>query len=228
MSATVLVIAAHPDDEALGPGGTLACHVKNGDKVFACILCGQADARAGHPGTEKLALHTRRSAARLGIQDFMSFDFPNIRFNTVPLLEIVAAIEEAIRKFHPDVVYTHYRGDLNSDHQMVSDATATAIRLPERDSQRGRGLPIIRRVLAYETPSSTDWALGSTFVPNVYVDIAATMETKLAACREYEGMLRAYPHPRSEEGIRLLAQNRGMACGQEFAEAFMLLREVLA
>lgn len=228
MSTNVLVIAAHPDDEAIGPGGTLARHAKNGDSVFGCILCGKADARTGHPGVEELTVHARRSAKRLGMRDFMTFNFPNIRFNTVPLLEIVEAIEEAIQKCSPQIIYTHYRSDVNADHQIVSDATAAAIRLPERRSGRASGLPVIKRILAYETPSSTDWSLAPAhpFAPNVYVDIAETLEIKIAACREYEGMLRTYPHPRSEEGIRLLAQNRGMAAGLRFAEAFVLLREI--
>ena len=228
MSANVLVIAAHPDDEVIGPGGTLARHARDGDSVFGCILCGKADARAGHPGTDRLTSHMRRAAESLGIRDYLTFDFPNIRFNTVPELELVGAIEEAIVKFRPEIVYTHHPSDVNSDHRIVFRASVAAIRLPERGSARGNGLPVIRRVLAYETASSTDWSLAapSPFAPNVYVDISATLEKKIEACKEYEGVLRSYPHPRSEEGMRILAEYRGMAARLRFAEAFVLLREI--
>lgn len=228
MAKNVLVIAAHPDDEVLGPGGTLARHAREGDGVFACILCREADARAGHPGADRLADHIRRAAERIGIRDCVTFDFPNVRFNTVPALELVQAIEEAILRFQPEVVYTHHRGDVNADHRAAFDATAAAIRLPERAGERGRALRPVRRVLAYETPSSTDWSLtrADPFVPNVYVDISGTFETKIAACKEYQGVLRQYPHPRSEEGLRALAQHRGMAASLPFAEAFVLLREI--
>jgi LmbE family N-acetylglucosaminyl deacetylase len=224
----VLVISAHPDDEILGAGGTLAKHARNGDSVYACILCVAAGARAIHPGEEKLKDHMRKAGKIVGIKDWMTYTYPNVKFNTVPGLELVQSIETAIIQYRPEVIYTHHWSDVNIDHQAVSQATLGAVRLPERGRAASKGLTVVRRVLAYEIPSSTDWAMASDqpFVPTVFSDISDTFDTKIAALREYEGVLRPFPHPCSEEGIKAQAQVRGVASATRLAEAFVLMREL--
>lgn len=224
----VLVISAHPDDEILGAGGTLAKHVKNGDTVYACILCVAAGARALHPGEQALKDHMRNAGRIIGIKDWTTYTFPNVKFNTVAGLELVQSIEKAIVQYRPDVVYTHHWSDVNIDHQAVCQATLGAVRLPERGRAASKGLNIVRKVLAYEIPSSTDWAMGhpNPFMPTVFSDITETFDTKIAALREYEGVLRPFPNPCSEEGLKALAQTRGMASTFRLAEAFVLLREL--
>ncbi len=224
----VLVISAHPDDEVLGAGGTLAKHVRNGDSVYACILCVAAGARAVHPGEQALKDHMRSAGKIIGIKDWTTYTFPNVKFNTVPGLELVQSIEKAIVQYRPDVIYTHHWSDVNIDHQAVCQATLGAVRLPERGREGSKGLNVVKRVLAYEIPSSTDWAMGhpAPFMPTVFTNIEETFDTKLAALREYDGVLRPFPHPCSEEGLRAYAHTRGMASACRLAEAFVLLREI--
>jgi LmbE family N-acetylglucosaminyl deacetylase len=181
-----------------------------------------------HPGEQALDGHMRRAGAHLGIREWMTHKFPNVKFNTVPHLELVQAIEQAIVKFRPETIYTHHASDVNDDHKATCHATVAALRLPERGRPASKDLAVVKRVLAYEVPSSTDWSLasGATFRPTVFVDATATFDAKMAAVREYQGVLRPFPHPCSEEGLRSLAQVRGMASACRLAEAFELLREV--
>jgi LmbE family N-acetylglucosaminyl deacetylase len=224
----VLVIAAHPDDEILGAGGTLAKHARAGDSVYACILCVAAGARAIHPGEAALKDHMRNAGNIIGIKDWTTYLYPNVKFNTVPTLELVQSIEKAIVQYRPEIIYTHHWSDVNIDHQAVHQATLGAVRLPERARAASKGLTVVRKVLAYEIPSSTDWAMGNPhpFMPTVFCDISKTFDTKIDALRQYEGVLRPFPNPCSEVGIHALAQTRGMASACNLAEAFVLLREI--
>ncbi|MBI5298916.1 MAG: PIG-L family deacetylase [Deltaproteobacteria bacterium] len=165
----------------------------------------------------------------MGIKDILFFDFPNIKMNTVSTLDIVQAIEKAIVEVRPEVVYTHHRGDVNDDHRVVSEATMAAIRLPERGTVPGLPRNLIRRVLCYPAPSSTDWAPlypDTAFLPNVFVDIKGFLETKIKALQCYGNVMREYPHPRSIEAVTAQAKVYGVQAGLEMAEAFVLIREL--
>ena len=228
MSKNVLVVGAHPDDEILGAGGTLIRHARSGDKVFSCILSEGATARYGEDMIPVLREHVKKAGDIIGISDVVFHDFENIRMNAVPALEVVRAVELAILKFRPEIIYTHSSGDVNMDHRVVFDAVVAAMRLPER---RRHDLPInmIKKVYCFETPSSTDWApplAGHAFMPNFFVDVKDTIDTKLEALKVYETETKRYPHPRSLEAIKMRANIRGIECGMEFAEAFMLIREL--
>lgn len=218
----ILVVAAHPDDETLGAGGTIAWHTARGDTVWVCILSEGASSR--HDRVEQQLECARRACDVLGVENLVLVGLPDQRLDTLSLLDVITPIEECIDALRPDVVLTHFGGDVNEDHRLVSRATMVATR-PVAGSS-------VRRVCAFEIPSSTDWAPpvpGSVFAPNVYVDISGTLDVKLTAMKAYadtfRSELRPYPHPRSIEALTAYAQRHGVVSGQLAAEPFMLLRE---
>lgn len=218
---TVLVVAAHPDDEVLGAGGTLARHVHCGDQVHALLVADGATSRYETGMAEVLAKCTRRSAQVLGFASVDQLSLPDQRLDTVPLLDVTREVEKVVDRVRPDVVYTHFPGDVNADHGVVARAAWTAC--------RPYVLPGLRLFAAFETPSSTEWAWpvqGSTFEPALFVDVASTLEEKLDAMSCYETELRDYPHPRSLRALRERAAYWGSRVGRQSAEAFQVLREV--
>lgn len=218
----ILCIAAHPDDEALGCGGTLARHAAAGDEVAVCLVAEGLTSRAGGSDAAalaELAAAARRAHALLGVRETRLLGLPDNRLDALPRLEVIQRIEQVIAEVQPDVVYTHAAADLNLDHQIVHEAVLTACRpLP------GQG---VKRILCFEVPSSTEWrGAGSApaFAPNWFVDISATLAAKRAALGEYAGEMRPWPHARSIEACEHLARWRGASVGVEAAEAFMLAR----
>jgi LmbE family N-acetylglucosaminyl deacetylase len=216
----VLIVVAHPDDEVLGCGGTVAALAAKGAEIYSCILCSKVTARAGKPDDSSLYDHVLRAQRELGIADTSFADFPNIAFNTVPHLELVRRIEESMLDTDPSVVITHHPGDLNNDHLHTSLACQAAARVSQR-----RGQKLALQGLYYmEVPSSTDWALpghGIPFVPTSFCEIgSAGLAGKLKALAHYEGVMRPYPHSRSAEAITGLAAYRGAQSGTMYAEAF--------
>lgn len=229
MSDTVLVVAAHPDDEVLGCGGTIARHVRQGDRVAVIILAEGVTSRAAarDAGKDKgalqaLAAAARRACAILGVQDVTLHDFPDNRMDSLALLEVVKVIEHHVDRLQPQVVYTHHGGDVNTDHCITYQAVITACR-PQPDC-------CVKKILCFETPSSTEWQpplLGATFSPNWFVDISGVLPTKAEALAAYETELRQWPHPRSVKAIEHLAGWRGAMVGVEAAEAFEVARCVV-
>ena len=211
--STVLAIGAHPDDEVLGPGGTLARHADAGATVHVLVVTEGVSAQYDDDSlVETKREEARRCADRLGVSEVPFGDLPDMRLDDVPHVEVNAVIESAIDEVEPDVVYTHARNEVNRDHVAVHESTLVATR-------PGSG---VDRVLAYETPSSTEWTGGSTprFRPSVYVDIDPVLDRKVEAFAAYETETRAYPHPRSAEALRARARSRGTEAGFEAAEAF--------
>ncbi|HWK90617.1 MAG TPA: PIG-L deacetylase family protein [Longimicrobium sp.] len=223
----VLAVVAHPDDELLGCGATLRRLANEGHDVYSVVLCSQADARHSRPELERLQQVAGESSRMVGIKDTLNYDFPNIRFNTVPHLEMVKAVEDAIVRFRPEWIFAHHPGDLNVDHRVAYEATMSAVRLPQRMS-RGLDPSLIRKVFLFEVLSSTDWAMpiDTPFRPNAFFDVRATFEDKMAALEAFEGALKPYPHSRSAENVRHLAHVRGAQIGIELAEAFSLVHDV--
>jgi len=217
----VLVVAAHPDDEVLGCGGTLVRHVSAGDAVHVLIVAQGVLARKS-ASAEDLALHreaANRAAEAMGVKSLTLGDFPDNRLDSVDRLDVTRFIEERVAATLPQTVYTHHYGDANVDHRRVAECALTACRPLPGSS--------VKRVLLFETPSSTEWGnAANAFTPNWFVDISATLDRKLAAVREYAGELRDFPHPRSEDGVTHLARWRGATAGVEAAEAFVLARSV--
>jgi LmbE family N-acetylglucosaminyl deacetylase len=218
----VLTVAAHPDDETLGAGGTMAWHTARGDTVWVCILSDGVTSR--HDKVDLQAECARRACDTLGVDRLVMVGLPDQRLDTLCLLDVITPIERCIEELQPDVVLTHFPGDVNEDHRLVARATMVATR-PVAGSP-------VRKVCAFEIPSSTDWAPpipGSIFAPNVFVDIEDTLDTKLLAMKAYSAThvseVRPYPHPRSVEALTAYAQRHGVAAGLMAAEPFMLLRE---
>jgi LmbE family N-acetylglucosaminyl deacetylase len=223
----VIVIAAHPDDEVLGCGATAARLVQEKHEVHFAIMgegITSRHAQRAEADTKQLeALHRQAhaSAAKLGVKDVILQKLPDNRLDTVPLLEVVKIVEGLIEQIKPEVIFTHHPGDLNVDHGVIHRAVLTATR--PVSGQR------VREVYAFEVPSSTDWAFGGVqpaFRPNVFVDVDATLEAKLAAMACYESERREFPHPRSTEALRAVAMHWGSVAGCHAAEAFELVRSV--
>jgi len=225
MNETILVIAAHPDDEMLGCGGTIRLLVDAGAEAHVAFLADGVSSR-DQDKKEEDELSVRRSAARkscdiLGIKDIFFGEFPDNRMDTVALLDIVKCVENLINQYKPDIVFTHHAGDLNVDHRRVHEAVITACR-PQT------GHPV-HTLLFFEIPSSTEWQIpgsGLAFEPNWFRDITSTLERKLEALDAYAVEMRKWPHPRSREGIEHLAKWRGATVGVSAAEAFMLGRRL--
>jgi LmbE family N-acetylglucosaminyl deacetylase len=223
----ILCVAAHPDDELLGCAATLRKLKNEGHSVYTCILCGMVDARHGRPDLGALKRVSETAERIIGIDDSVKFAFPNIRFNTVPHLEIVQAVEKAIEQFRPQWVFTHHPSDLNVDHRVCYEATMAAIRLPQRLSH-DMPTTMIRRVYLFEVLSSTDWAapVERAFQPNSFFDVESTIDAKVAALEAFDGALKPFPHSRSSNNVRHLAYVRGAQAGVTMAEAFSLVRDV--
>lgn len=218
----VLVIGAHPDDEVLGAGGTIARHVQEGDQVCVLIL---TDGVTSHHQETALQKAAARNACRtLGTTDVRFVDLPDQRLDGVPLLEVIRPISAVITELRPAVVYTHHRGDANQDHRTAFAATLVATR-PFGDTP-------VQRLLCYEVASSTEWGppfAEWAFLPTVYVDISQTLEIKVRAFEAYRDTfvseVKPFPHPRSPEGVRIYALHHGIVAGLRAAEAFILVRE---
>jgi LmbE family N-acetylglucosaminyl deacetylase len=217
----VLVIAAHPDDEALGCGGTMARHALVGDSVDVVFMADGVFSRAAAD------LDARRDSARtacaiLGAAAPTFFEFPDQKLDTVGFLEIVQAIEPVIAKLQPTVIYTHHGGDLNLDHRIVHQAVMTALRPMPAST--------CRAIYAFEVASSTEWAssaIGEAFRPDHFVDITATIDRKFEALHAYAQEMRDFPHARSYDALRALAVVRGTGVGLRAAEAFVTLRSIV-
>ncbi|HEY8357826.1 MAG TPA: PIG-L deacetylase family protein [Ramlibacter sp.] len=222
MSRTVLVVAAHTDDEVLGCGGTLARHVAEGDSVHAIFLADGVSSRDGaaHGEAERRDAAARHAHQILGLASATCLGMPDNKLDSLPLLQIVQSLEAAISKISPTTVYTHHHGDLNIDHAVTHQAVMTACR-PLPGSR-------VREILSFEVMSSTEWATPGRhpFLPNHYVDITPFMAVKMAAMRAYELEMRDEPHSRSFAHIEHLARHRGCSVGVGAAEAFMLVRSL--
>jgi LmbE family N-acetylglucosaminyl deacetylase len=218
---TVLVVAAHPDDEVIGCGGTIARHVAQGDTVHLVLMADGVTSRQA--SAHDLALRNeaaRKAHAVLGITNVVSLGFPDNRMDSLPLLDIVRPLEKIVQEVMPAIVYTHHRNDLNIDHRLTYQAVMTACRpLPHGP---------VTEILAFEVVSSTEWAGpgGAPYEPNVFVDISETWETKKKALDAYGMEMRPAPHARSVENIEALARYRGSSVGMQMAESFILMRSL--
>lgn len=216
----VLVIAAHPDDETIGAGGTLARHIAASDEVHWCVVTQAYEPQWSAAVIDEAARQVRDVTAVYGFKSVIKLGFPTVKLNTLPYIDLSSALQRVVDDVQPEVVYTTPADDINLDHRVVYESTLVATRpLP--------GCPV-KRLLCYEIAPTARFGLpvGSRgFLPNVFVDIADYLDKKLAAMACYKTELREYPHPRSIEGLRLLAQERGLSVGLPAAECFQLIRE---
>lgn len=213
-----LVVVAHPDDEVLGAGATIHKLIKEGNKVAIVTMANHAAARANISDT--LAEDQKKAFEIMGVKKSYATDFPNIKMNTVPHLDLVQFIERCIEDFGAEAIITHHPSDTNNDHVVTSYAVQAACRL----FQRKENVPNLKELLYLEIPSSTEWSFDSSknrFTPNYFVEIGKDgVELKLKAIAAYKGVMRPYPHPRSSEAIEGLAAYRGSQAGCKYAEAF--------
>lgn len=214
----ILFVVAHPDDEVLGAGATIGKFIGEGHNVAVATMANHAAARANISAT--LDDDQKKAMEIMGVTKCYAADFPNIKMNTVPHLELVQFIERCIEDFGAEAIFTHHPSDTNNDHVQTSYAAQAAARL----FQRREGLPCLKRFAYMEVLSSTEWAFDSSanrFMPNYFVEIGESgVETKLKALAAYSGVMRPYPHPRSEKAIKGLAAYRGAQAGCNYAEAF--------
>jgi LmbE family N-acetylglucosaminyl deacetylase len=223
----ILVIAAHPDDEVLGCGGTIARLAAEGASISILILANGLTSRSDFDAAkeqEQLGVHhgrARLATKLLGAKEVNIAGFPDQKMDALPLLDITQAIEREVARVRPEIVFTQHGGDLNMDHVITFRATMTATRPVAGNS--------IRKLYAYEIPSSTDWAFkqfSPPFEPNVFMDIEGSLEKKIQAMQIYESEARAFPHPRSPEILRATAQRWGSHVGLRAAEAFECVWEI--
>ncbi|MGQ4554920.1 PIG-L family deacetylase [Halobellus sp. GM3] len=216
MPQTVLAVGAHPDDEVLGPGGTLAKHADTGDEVHALIVTeGTTTQYDDESLVEQKRTAARSCADRLGLKDVHFGDLTDMKLDATAHIKVNSVIEQTVEVVNPDVIYTHSPHEVNKDHVAVYESTLVA-------SRPGSG---VDRIYAYETPSSTEWTGGDRrqFFPNRYVNISGYVDTKVKSFIEYNTEVREFPHPRSERAIRARATTRGVEAGFEAAEAFSLV-----
>lgn len=223
----MLVVAAHPDDELLGCGGTIARFASEGCDIHIAVLADGEGSRHGDPRTSPSLQEqraTRRAAAQLGAgiigaQSVDFGEFPDNRMDSVDLLDIVKSVEALIERYRPDTVLSHHNGDVNIDHRRTHEAVIAACR-PQPDHP-------VKTLLFFEIPSSTEWqvpGMAPAFVPNWFVDISGQLEVKQRALEAYASEMRPWPHSRSYEAVEHLARWRGAAAGFAAAEAFVLGR----
>lgn len=222
----VLIIAAHPDDEVLGLGGTIAKHTKNGDEVHLLIITDGSTSQ--YKKSKELSKiidnkkkETEDCAKILGISTIIYGNLPDMKLDITPHIEINEVIENAINIIKPDIVYTHFWGDVNQDHIQVFNSTLVAVRPMVNQS--------VKEIYCYNVPSSTEWGSYNQFVafsPNTFVDISKYFDIKQKAIECYKTELRNYPHPRSIECIKNYDKDCGLKVGVKMAESFVMIRNI--
>ena len=225
-----MLVVAHPDDEILGPGATFYRLIKDFNITTHVVILGEgitsrAEVRDPELWEEQLAQHKRNIAnaqKSIGYHSVSAHDFPDNRFDSVALLDIIKTIEHEKKSFLPDVIFTHHGGDVNVDHQRTFEAVITCSRPMQHET--------VKTIITFETMSGTEWRASTDprhFVPNLFVAVSVEgVNAKINAMESYEFEKRAYPHPRSPEALKIVAQRWGIAYGVKFAEAFCVVRSI--
>jgi LmbE family N-acetylglucosaminyl deacetylase len=226
----ILVVVAHPDDELLGLGASMHKLINDQNCKVRVIILGEgitsrSDEREPEQWKEELKIHKQnieQARKAIGYESVGIYDFPDNRFDTVALLDIIKVIEKEKEIFQPEIIFTHHGGDVNIDHQRTFEAVITATR-PMEDE-------IVKTVITFETPSGTEWIASSDpkkFTPNLFIEVSEkNLNAKINGMESYEFEKRKYPHPRSPEALMILAQYRGIIVGKKFAEAFTIIRSI--
>lgn len=226
----ILIVVAHPDDELLGLGATMyqlnneySCETRV--VILGEGITSRADVRDPDKWDRELKIHReniKNAQVAIGYGSVELYDFPDNRFDTVALLDIIKVVEKEKNDFGPDAIFTHHGGDVNVDHQRTFEAVITATR-PMKDEQ-------VKTVITFETPSGTEWRAATDpkhFVPNMYVSVSEeALQAKISGMECYEFEKRQYPHPRSPEALKIQAQRLGVVVGKYYAEAFTIVRSI--
>jgi len=226
----ILLVVAHPDDELLGLGGTMHRLINNCNCTVRVVILGEGlTSRSNKRDTEhwkkQLEIHRNNiydAQKAIGYQSVGIYDFPDNRFDSVDLLDIIKVIEKEKAAFEPTIIFTHHGGDVNIDHQRTFEAVITASRPMSHEKTQ--------TIIAFETPSGTEWRASSDpkhFIPNLFFEIDEEgLDAKIKGMESYEFEKRKYPHPRSPEALKIQAQRWGIVIGKPLAEAFMLIRNI--
>lgn len=226
--AKILLVVAHPDDELLGCGATMHKLITENNCSIRAVILGEgitsrSDKREPEKWDEELKQHKNNiyeAAKHIGFESIGIYNFPDNRFDTVALLDLIKVVEKEKQTFNPEIIFTHHGGDLNIDHQRTFEAVITATRPMENENVKG--------IITFETPSGTEWRASSDpkhFIPNFFAEITeANLSAKINAMESYKFEKREYPHPRSPKALKILAQRYGVMLGCEYAEAFNIVR----
>lgn len=226
----ILLIVAHPDDELLGLGGSMNRLISDYGATVHVVILGEgitsrSEQRNVKEWEEQLRVHReniRQAQSKIGFHSVSIYDFPDNRFDSVALLDIIKVVEKEKEEFQAEVIFTHHGGDVNVDHQRTFEAVITATRPMKHE--------LVKTIITFETPSGTEWRAPTDprhFLPNFFMSISEeNLNQKILGMECYEFEKRAYPHPRSPEALKIQAQRWGVAIGSELAEAFCLIRQV--
>lgn len=215
----ILIIAPHPDDEVIGCGGTILKHIQKKDEVYCVFFTKYADNNSG------LILERNKEidvvSKKLSFTKYFKLEYITATLDKEPLNKLIADVGTVFKEIQPNVVYVPFPGDIHSDHKVVFNASVACTKWFR--------YPSVRKVLCYETVSETDFFISpeiNNFSPNLFVDITPFMEKKIEIASIYKSEFGEHPFPRNSRNIKALATIRGASCGSEFAEAFMLLKEI--
>lgn len=226
----IMLVVAHPDDELLGLGATMHKLIKQYSCKVKVVILGEgitsrSDTRDQKLWAKELAIHKKNihnAAKAIGYHEVKTYDFPDNRFDSVALLDIVKAVEKEKGEFKPEIIFTHHGGDTNIDHRQTYDAVITATRPMAHEC--------VKTIITFETPSSTEWQAfnyPNYFKPNLFIEVSKKdVLAKIKGMESYEFEKRKYPHPRSPEALEIQCQRNGVIVGKEYAEAFMLIRSI--
>jgi LmbE family N-acetylglucosaminyl deacetylase len=226
----IMVVVAHPDDELLGCGATFNKLVTEFNSNVRVVILGEgitsrSDVRDKEQWEAELKIHRaniKQAQEAIGYHSVSIYDFPDNRFDTIALLDIIKVIEKEKNEFMPEIIFTHHGGDLNIDHQRTFEAVITACRPMESES--------VKTIITFETPSGTEWRASTDpyhFIPNLFIAVnEENINTKIKGMENYEFERRSFPHPRSPEALKITAKRWGISIGVDYAEAFCLVRSI--
>lgn len=227
----IMVVVAHPDDEVLGLGASMHRLIKQFKVNVHVVILGEgitsrSEKRDTALWKKELVKHKAnivKAQKAIGYHSVNVYDLPDNRFDTVALLDIIKVIEKEKAQFKPDIIFTHHGGDLNIDHQRTFEAVITACRPMENEG--------VKSIFTFETPSGTEWRASTDprhFIPNMFIEVGPEdVDAKIKAIESYDFEKRPYPHPRSAEALKIVAERLGITVGSKFAEAFCVVRTIL-
>jgi LmbE family N-acetylglucosaminyl deacetylase len=226
----ILIVVAHPDDEILGLGASMNRLISDYNAIVHVVILGEgitsrSDNRDVEKWEEELLIHRKnikQAQAAIGYNSVSIYDFPDNRFDTVALLDIIKVIEKEKAEFKPEVIFTHHGGDVNIDHQKTFEAVITACRPLQQE--------VVKTIVSFETMSGTEWRASTDpkhFIPNFFISFSKeNLDSKLQAMNSYLYEKREFPHPRSIEALEIVARRWGVAVGCNYAEAFCIVRNI--